>query len=69
MEFISKDDAQRLITVLDGGTYNLTDAATFLGIRERLQAYIDQPDNLQIKMVDVGKAEAVPLSEPMEITK
>lgn len=65
MEYISKDDAQKLIDMINAQSYEIEYAKTMLGIRERLQSYIDNPDNLQIKMVDAKTAESV-TAEPME---
>lgn len=54
MEYISKDDAAILIAVLNKLTYNLKDAKVYLGITDRLQAYIDDPDSKQIRKADVN---------------
>lgn len=47
MEYISKDDAKLLIETLDAKTYTLTDAKKYISIKDRLKAYIADPDSLQ----------------------
>lgn len=50
MEYISKDDAKYLITLLDSKEYSLKDAKNVLSIKERLQKYIDDPKASQLEV-------------------
>jgi len=67
MEYITKDDAKLLITLLNAQSYTLSNAKVYLDMRDRLQLYIDNPDATQIEIVNVGKAVVVDpvLASPM----
>ena len=67
-EYISKDDAILLMSLLDEKTYSLTDAKIILSLRDRLKTYIDNPEGEQIKMVGKNTAVLV-VEEPKEIEK
>jgi hypothetical protein len=58
-EYISKDDAQVIINVLDKLTYTLQNAVVYISIKDRLQKYIDNPDSTQIKITGKNTAEVV----------
>lgn len=49
MEYISKDDAKALISLLNDKTYTLKEAKNYLTIKERLQMYMDDPDSVMVK--------------------
>lgn len=50
MEYISKDDAKLLIDILNNGIYdNLQSAEKVIPVKKRLQSYIDDPDEKEIK--------------------
>ena len=67
-EYISKDDAILLMSLLDEKTYSLTDAKIILSLRDRLKTYIDNPEGEKIKMVGKNTAVLV-VEEPKEIEK
>jgi hypothetical protein len=47
-EYITKDDAQILVNLLDEKQYSLDEAKKFISIKERLQKYINDPDALTV---------------------
>jgi len=48
MEYISKDDAQKLINLIDKQTYSIVDARVYIAIRDRLTKYINAPDSMYV---------------------
>lgn len=55
-EYISKDDATLLISLLDEKTYSLVEAKPMLSLRDRLKSYVDNPDSEQVRIVDANTA-------------